>query len=140
MSKARVFDRAFKLSAVHRILAGENVSALSRELAVLRKDLYVWRDRFRAGGPAALRGRGRPSKASSMELASPLRPAPDPLAEGAASLALAQARRRIGELERKVGQQQIELDFFQRALRRVRATRRPSDGPGAPSSSPKSRR
>ena len=42
MSKSanRVFSREFKLSAVRRILAGENVSALSRELKVRRKDLY----------------------------------------------------------------------------------------------------
>ena len=33
------------------MLAGENVSALARELKVLRKDLYFWRDRFRSGGP-----------------------------------------------------------------------------------------
>ena len=39
-------------------------SALARELKVLRKDLYVWRDRFRSGGPEALRGRGRPPKAT----------------------------------------------------------------------------
>ena len=38
---ARNFSREFKLSAVRRMLAGENVSALARELAVLRKDLYV---------------------------------------------------------------------------------------------------
>lgn len=35
----RVFSRAFKLAAVRRMLAGENVSALARELRVLRKDL-----------------------------------------------------------------------------------------------------
>jgi transposase-like protein len=49
---ARVFSRELKLSAVRRMLAGENVSALARELSVLRKDLYVWRDRFRSGGAA----------------------------------------------------------------------------------------
>src|SRR6266849_1199790 len=62
LSTARVFSRDFKLSAVRRMLAGENVSALARELAVLRKDLYVWRDRLRSGGPEALRSRGRPRK------------------------------------------------------------------------------
>jgi transposase-like protein len=52
---ARVFSREFKLSAVRRMLAGENVSALARELEVLRKDLYVWRRRFCAGGPSRFR-------------------------------------------------------------------------------------
>jgi hypothetical protein len=40
------------------------------------------------------------------------------------------ARRRIAELERKIGQQQVELDFFRQALRRVKEARRPSTGPG----------
>ena len=48
--RSRVFSRAFKLAAVRRMMAGEDVSALSRELQVLRKDLYYWRTRFRAGG------------------------------------------------------------------------------------------
>src|ERR1700716_3835726 len=61
-SSLRVFSREFKLKVVRRMLAGENVSALARELKILRKDLYVWRDRFRSGGPLALRGRGRPPK------------------------------------------------------------------------------
>jgi len=33
------------------------------------------------------------------------------------------ARERIGELERKVGQQELELDFFAAALRRIRAAK-----------------
>jgi hypothetical protein len=40
------------------------------------------------------------------------------------------ARRRIAELERKIGQQQLELDFFRQALRQVKETRRQSSGPG----------
>jgi hypothetical protein len=51
-----------------------------------------------------------------------------------------QAQARIVELERKVGQQQLELDFFRKALRQVREKRQPSDGPGASSSTPRSRR
>jgi transposase-like protein len=121
---ARVFSREFKLSAVRRMLAGENVSALARELEVLRKDLYVWRRRFRAGGPEALRSRGRPRKSVPVE-----RPPHPPPARAGAD-ALAAARHRIATLERKVGQQQVELDFFRQALRHVRAARRPIDGPG----------
>ena len=64
----RVFSRAFKVGIVRRMLAGENVSALARELKATRKDLYVWRDRFLAGGPEALRGRGRPPKAEAASL------------------------------------------------------------------------
>ena len=128
--KARVFSRGLKLAAIRRVLAGENVSALARELKVLRKDLYKWRASFRAGGPAALRPRGRPRKAVVV--------APPDAAPAADDLA--KARRRIGELERKIGQQQVELDFFRQALRQVRGKRRPSDGRGAEASTPSSRR
>jgi predicted kinase len=44
------------------------------------------------------------------------------------------------ELERKIGQQQLELDFFRQALRRVGGARRPSEGPGVPTSTRSSRR
>jgi transposase-like protein len=60
--RSRVFSRAFKLAAVRRMMAGEDIPAVSREPRVLRKDLYYWRTRFRAGGPEALRGKGRPKK------------------------------------------------------------------------------
>ncbi len=69
-SSHRVFSREFKVGIVRRMLAGENVSALARELKSTRKDLYVWRDRFLAGGPEALRGRGRPPKWSARSASS----------------------------------------------------------------------
>jgi transposase len=127
---ARIFSRELKLSVIRRMLAGENVSALARELQVGRKDLQVWRDRFRAGGAAALRGRGRPPKVV----------APAAVASWAVPDDLATAQRRIAELERKIGQQQLELDFFQRALRQVSEPRRPSDGSGAMPSTRSSKR
>jgi transposase-like protein len=60
--EARIFSREFKVSVIRRMLAGENVSAIARELQVRRRALYLWRDRFQAGGAEALRGRGRPPK------------------------------------------------------------------------------
>ena len=131
MSKAvRVFSREMKLAALRRMLAGENVSALARELKLRRKLLYAWRERFRAGGPDALRSRGRPPKSAAIAVAEAA-PAADELA---------QAKRRVAELERKIGQQQVDLDFFRQALRQVRGQRRPSDGPGATASTPSCRR
>jgi transposase-like protein len=127
-ASARVFSREVKLAAVRRLLAGENVSALARELRLRRKLLYEWRDRFRSGGPDALRGRGRPRKAAAAPLAA------GPPGE------LAAARRRIAELERKIGQQQLDLDFFRQALRQVAEPRRPIDGPGAMASTRSSKR
>lgn len=130
---SRVFSRDFKLSAIHRMLSGGNVSALARELGVLRKDLYKWRDSFRAWGPEGLRGRGRPRQSASADPAAAVasRAAPDDLRW---------ARQRIEDLERKIGRQQMELDFFRQALRQVRASRQPSARPGVRSSTAKSGR
>ena len=53
---------------------------------------------------------------------------------------VAAARERIAELERKIGQQQVDLDFFRQALRRVGGTRRRNAEPGAPPSTKSSKR
>ena len=118
--RSRVFSRAFKLAAVHRMMRGEDVSALSRELKVLRKDLYYWRARFRAAGPEGLRGKGRPPK-SAVALTRPKEPTGE----------IEAAHKRIAELERKIGQQQVDLDFFRQALRRVEGARRPNAKPSS---------
>jgi transposase-like protein len=115
---------------------GENVSALARELGIKRKLLYQWRDRFRAGGEAGLRSRGRPKRdfldgvcgpaaavvvpaipVASTEVTKPR------AGSGDAVLALAAAEARVAELERKVGRQALELDFFREALRRLKDAR-----------------
>ena len=139
MSKSkspRVFNREFKLGIIRRLLAGENVSALGRELKLSRKDLYAWRDRFLAGGPQALRGRGRPPRAASGAVApATMKAPPDGPGEQ-----LAAARRHVAELERKIGQQQVELDFFRQALRQVNDPRQPNTGRGVRGSMRSSRR
>jgi len=124
------------------MLAGENVSALARELGLRRKYLYQWRERFRAGGPIALRSRGRPTKAEvlAMRGGASAPPAAAALADPAPSDALSKAERRIAELERKIGQQQVDLDFFQRALRQVGEVRQASGAPGGTASSRSSKR
>lgn len=130
----RSFSREFKLEVIRRMEAGESVSALSYELRIKRELLYRWRDAYRAGGELALRSkRGPPSRAEALEMAA-ARPAVGPEDQ------LAAAQRRIAELERKVGQQQVDLDFFKGALRHIEASRRASDMPGETASSPKSRR
>ena len=129
--KSRRFDRAFKLSAVSRMDAGENVSALSRALNVRRKLLYEWRDAYRAGGAEALRGPGRPPKGTLVLGArtSGAGARRDAGASGAGELAA--ARRRIAELERKVGQQALEADFLAEALQLLEISRRPHERTGA---------
>ena len=133
----RVFSREFKISIVCRMLAGESVSALARELKMTRKDLYAWRDRFQAGGPDALRGRGRPRKA---EAAGSVASADATAPVGTPAPELEAARKRIAELECKVGQQQMDLDFFQRALLHVGAPRQPGTKLGVTGSTKSSKR
>lgn len=145
-----VFSRDFKLSAVHRMLAGESVSALARELGIRRKRLYLWRESFRSGGPEGLRPRGRPRKPALMEpavsaAASPASAAlPGPAAAAQPQLAsaaeLTAARQRIAALEAKIGRQQLELDFFRQALRQVGQAPRPQGKAGARISTPSSKR
>ena len=130
----RIFSREFKLEAVRRILAGERIKALSQELKVLRKDLYAWRDLFRAGGAEALRPLGRPRKDDGV-VAARVKERAGEVAAGDVG-----APERVAELERKIGQQQIELDFFRQALRRVKEARRPNAGPGVTGSTRSSKR
>lgn len=113
--KYRVFGGEFKLRAVERMLMGESTTVIARQLAVRRKLLYQWKDAYMVGGVEALkRGRGRPRRGQVL--------GPPPEAEtGRAELL--RARQRIAELERKVGKQELELDFFAEALRRVDAVR-----------------
>jgi transposase len=124
--KRRAYNREFKLAVVERMMAGESVAALSRELGVAASLFHKWCGHFRRGGPQALRPACRPRKGFG---ASDLEPED-----------LVRARRRISELERKVGQQQLELDFFQQALRRVGQARQSSDGRGVRTSTRSSRR
>jgi transposase-like protein len=125
--KRRVYSREFKLSAVKRALAGESVEALSRHLGVPSGHVYKWCQHYRAGGEDALRPACRPRKGhGALDLEGPHD--------------LTTARKRISGLERKVGQQQLELDFFRAALRQVEGARRPSDRPGERASTRSSRR
>ena len=130
----RIFSREFKLEAVRRILAGERIKTFSQELKVLRTDLYAWRDLFRAGGAEALRPLGRPRKDAAV-VAARVRERARDVAAGDLG-----APERVAELERKIGQQQIELDFFRQALRRVKEARRPNAGPGVTGISTRSSR
>jgi transposase len=92
--------------------------------------VYEWQEVARRGGLEALRGPGRPRR-SRLD-GPPLRSAL--LNDGEA------ARRRIAELERKIGEQQGDLDFFRQALRHVKARQQAAGVPGAVRSTKSSRR
>ena len=111
----RKFSTEFKESVVLRLEAGERIAAVAEELRIRRKLLYEWRAAYRRLGAAGLnRKRGR--KPGFLGA----RASPDAAAAApAASSEPARAQARIVELERKIGQQQVDLDFFREALRLI---------------------
>ena len=142
MSKSirRVFPRSFKLLAVRRMEVGTNISALARELRVGTNMLYGWRDKVRARGDKGLRNPGRPGRVDR-DRSSEVGGEEASVQTGAGPPGdLGAARRRIAELERKIGQQQVDLDFFRQALRQVGVSRQPSDAAGGPGSTRSSKR
>ena len=120
--QARRFSRAFKLKAIERLEAGESSTALGGEFGVRPTLIYQWRAAWRAGGAEGLRRPGRPR------------------ADDAPAVEAMTAEQKIAALERKLGQQAFDLDFFKGALRRIEASRRASGEPGVTASSPRSRR
>src|SRR5438132_12289643 len=116
MTKHREYPIALKQAAVARLAAGESVTEVARDLQLRGRLLYAWRDKVRQSGSAALRGWGRPRKGATAVAV-----------QGAAWEAgedeLAGAQRRGAEVESKIGQQQVELDFVRLALRAVQGTR-----------------
>jgi transposase len=121
--KPRVYSLEFKVEAVRRICAGENALALSRVLDVPRCMLYYWLDRYREHGVDRLRAPGRPTLEQSVALK--LAPAEE-------------AAKRIAELEQKVGQQTLEVDFLRRAFKRVKDSRQKNSATGGTASTERS--
>lgn len=118
----RVFSVQLKEEAVHRLLQGESVGALSKELHVHVSNLYRWRESYCQEGTPGLRAQGAPRQLQ--------RPVPtDPEEVG---------RQRIRELERKIGQQALDIDFLRRAFKRVKESRQQSGRAGAAASTGKS--
>jgi transposase-like protein len=115
------WSREFKLRALAQMDEAPDVSALAKQLGVQRELLYIWRRKFRSGGAAALLALGQ--RASSARPFDATSAAASPETNDAGP-------RRIAELERKVGQQQLELDFFRTALRHVREQRLKKGDPG----------
>jgi transposase len=124
----REFSPKFRGQVVRRIMRGESVTKLHRELEITRSILYRWRDAYRKKGAAGLgRKVGRPAGVPN--------PTPQPSATAEESL-----RKQVAALERKVGQQALQLDFFQRAFKRVKESNRASRSAGATASTRKSGR
>ncbi|MCI4682539.1 helix-turn-helix domain-containing protein [Rhodoblastus acidophilus] len=114
-----------KVQIVQRVEAGERLSAVAKEIGVLRKSIYEWRAAYRTLGAAGLNQKRGPKPdrkrksastpgAASSDAASSSAP-PDVEAKPMDELGRAQAR--IAELERIIGRQQADLHFFREALR-----------------------
>jgi len=111
------------VGAAKRLLRGESGSALARELDVKRTKLYEWAAQLERYGDGAFPGHGR-------------RPGDRPRVEPGL-----EDEAKIAALERKVGQQALEIDFLQQALRRVEDLRHETlvsgDGGSRSSSDPR---
>lgn len=116
--KRRRFSAAAKQLAVDRMKKGESVTGLAREYGVERSRLYQWKDRAETGLPFSERGRLSEQRLKRVQ---------------GTEVQAAQAR--IAELERKVGQQTLAIDFLKGALRQASPSQSTSGARGATASS-----
>ena len=108
----RQFTQEFKLAAVRRLEQGVSVGEVARGLEVKPNVLHRWRREFRHGPGNAFPGNGKPR-----------------WSEG-----------RIAELERKIGQQALEIDFLKGCLQRIEQQRMLQALTGNPSSTKRSKK
>ena len=95
MKSRRKFTKEFKQTAVRRLESGQSVAEVARALEVQPGDLHRWQRELAEHGGRAFRGVGHKRAEES----------------------------RVAELERKVGQQAMEMDFLKRALQHVEEQR-----------------
>jgi transposase len=91
----RQFTKEFKLAAVRRLEQGVSIGEAARALEVNPNVLHRWRREFRQAPGNVFPGHGKQR-----------------WSEG-----------RIAELERKVGQQALEIDFLKECLQRIEEQR-----------------
>jgi transposase-like protein len=108
----RKFTKEFKLAAVRRLEQGISIGEASRALEVSANVLHRWRKEFRQGAGTVFPGNGKAR-----------------WSEG-----------RIAELERKVGQQALEIDFLNGCLQRIEEQRMLQALTGNPPSTARSRK
>ena len=106
----RRFTREFKLAAIQRLEQGISIAEVARALEVNPNLLHRWRSEFRQGPGNAFPGQGQRR-----------------WSEG-----------RIAELERKIGQQTLEIDFLKGCLQRIEEQRMLQASSGNPPSTARS--
>src|SRR5499425_2907745 len=107
----RQFTREFKLAALQRLESGASVAEVSRAFEVNPNVLHRWRREFRQGPGNVFPGLGKRR-----------------WEEG-----------RVAQLERKVGQQALEIDFLKGCLQRIEEQRQLQAVTGKPLSTQKSK-
>jgi transposase-like protein len=108
----RVFNKEFKLAAVRRLEEGVSIGEVARGLEVNPNVLQRWRREFRQAPGNAFPGLGQKRWSDG----------------------------RIAELERKIGQQALEIDFLKGCLQRIEQQRMLQALTGNPPSLKKSRK
>jgi transposase len=112
MGRPPKFDDEFRRTALERMSASDDITALARELKVSRVQLYRWRNESLGRVPV-------PRSSAELEQKREQR-----------------QQRRVAELERLVARQAVELDFFKGALLRIKESRRKREQTsGTPSTS-----
>ena len=95
MKSRRKFSKEFKQTAINRLNGGQSAAEVARALEVHPSDLHRWRRESQEHGERAFQGAGK-KRAEETQVAA---------------------------LERKVGQQAMEIDFLKRALQHVEEQR-----------------
>ena len=95
MKARRKFTKDFKQTAVRRLNGGQSVAEVARALEVHPSDLHRWRRELQEHGERAFNGAGKKRAEET----------------------------KVAELERKIGQQSMEIDFLKRALQHVEEQR-----------------
>jgi len=89
------YSREWKIAAMHEIESGKGIAEVARMFQVSPKRLETWKGEWRAKGELAFPGNGsRPQSKLDAD--------------------------RIAQMERKIGQQAMEIEFLKKALRRFR--------------------
>ena len=112
MGSRRTFTREMKLAAVQRIESGGSMAEVARAFEVNANVLHRWRREFRQGPGNVFPGMGRP-RWDEPEKA---------------------------RLERKIGQQSLEIDFLKSCLQRISEQRKLQALAGPPRSTKRSKR
>jgi transposase len=108
----RQFTKEFKMAAVRRLEQGVSIAEAARALEVNPNVLHRWRREFRQAPGNAFPGNGTQRWSDG----------------------------RVAELERKVGQQALEVDFLKGCLQRIEEQRMLQALTGNPPSTAKSRK